>query len=262
MDKSAVGFQDAPDQIGTNYSKVKPEVMGAKPSVLRAKFEDLNVKSQDNTKKPAERKVLEKGGVVKSWEAKMGTTDPQNMEKKEIVTGRNTTISNAISDINKSVNTDAAENYVKSKGVGKITIPDYTVHQQPIEKTKVEMPMAASEIVPEPQIECQPQLKSLPQLESPQLESPQQIEPEVLSSPIQEQPVLDNQVSLEEQQEILMEQLKNNEMPNEEIEEQYVLSPDNPGIVAVALYDYQATADDEISFDPNDIISHIEMVNL
>jgi len=33
------------------------------------------------------------------------------------------------------------------------------------------------------------------------------------------------------------------------------------GICAIALYDYQAMADDEISFDPNDIITNIEMVD-
>lgn len=32
-------------------------------------------------------------------------------------------------------------------------------------------------------------------------------------------------------------------------------------VQAIALYDYQASAEDEISFDPNDIITHIEMVN-
>ena len=32
-------------------------------------------------------------------------------------------------------------------------------------------------------------------------------------------------------------------------------------ITAVALYDYQAMAEDEISFDPNDIITNIEMVS-
>ena len=29
----------------------------------------------------------------------------------------------------------------------------------------------------------------------------------------------------------------------------------------MALYDYQAAADDEISFDPNDVITNIEMVS-
>lgn len=28
----------------------------------------------------------------------------------------------------------------------------------------------------------------------------------------------------------------------------------------VAMYDYQAAADDEISFDPDDVITHIEQV--
>lgn len=32
------------------------------------------------------------------------------------------------------------------------------------------------------------------------------------------------------------------------------------GLSAVALYDYQAGADDEISFDPEDIITHVETV--
>ena len=36
----------------------------------------------------------------------------------------------------------------------------------------------------------------------------------------------------------------------------------NEGISAVALYDYQAAADDEISFDPDDVITNIEMVSV
>lgn len=35
----------------------------------------------------------------------------------------------------------------------------------------------------------------------------------------------------------------------------------NTGVSAVALYDYQAAADDEISFDPDDVITHIEKVS-
>lgn len=44
--------------------------------------------------------------------------------------------------------------------------------------------------------------------------------------------------------------------------EQHDLSEyiEDTGLKAIALYDYEATADDEISFDPNDIISHIEQV--
>lgn len=36
---------------------------------------------------------------------------------------------------------------------------------------------------------------------------------------------------------------------------------EDTGIRAIALYDYEATAEDEISFDPNDIITHIEQID-
>lgn len=36
---------------------------------------------------------------------------------------------------------------------------------------------------------------------------------------------------------------------------------EDTGIRAVALYDYEAAAEDEISFDPDDIITHIEQVS-
>lgn len=35
---------------------------------------------------------------------------------------------------------------------------------------------------------------------------------------------------------------------------------EDTGYAATALYDYQAAAEDEISFDPDDLITHIEMV--
>lgn len=58
----------------------------------------------------------------------------------------------------------------------------------------------------------------------------------------------------------LIEQLKSDNI--EEVpEEQFILSPDEPGIIAYALYDYQAAAEDEISFDPGDEITHIEMID-
>lgn len=49
-----------------------------------------------------------------------------------------------------------------------------------------------------------------------------------------------------------------NEYLNQE-ETELVL--EDTGLSAIALYDYQAAADDEISFDPDDIITHIEMVS-
>lgn len=65
---------------------------------------------------------------------------------------------------------------------------------------------------------------------------------------------------IEQSEQELIEQLKSDNI-GEVAEEQYVLSPDDPGLIAYALYDYQAAADDEISFDPGDEITHIEMID-
>lgn len=66
-------------------------------------------------------------------------------------------------------------------------------------------------------------------------------------------------IELSEQE--LIEQLKSENIEEDDAEQQFVLSPDDPGIVAYALYDYQAAADDEISFDPGDVITHIECID-
>lgn len=59
MDKSAVGFQAEVQKVGTNYSKVKPDILGAKPSSLRSKFENFALQSEeDNKERAAEQKRL------------------------------------------------------------------------------------------------------------------------------------------------------------------------------------------------------------
>lgn len=51
MDKSAASFNEEPEKVGTNYSKVKPDIGSAKPSDLRAKFERMG--SSDGSKPPS-----------------------------------------------------------------------------------------------------------------------------------------------------------------------------------------------------------------
>lgn len=59
MDRSAVGFQENPDKIGTNYTKTKPDIGGAKPSNLRAKFENFaKVSEEESLRRAAEQKKL------------------------------------------------------------------------------------------------------------------------------------------------------------------------------------------------------------
>lgn len=41
MDKSAASFNEEPELVGTTYTRVKPDIGNAKPSNLRAKFEQM-----------------------------------------------------------------------------------------------------------------------------------------------------------------------------------------------------------------------------
>lgn len=67
-----------------------------------------------------------------------------------------------------------------------------------------------------------------------------EIQTEVTIAP---QPMISNDELLEQQ---LVEQLRNNDVEPEAAEEQFILSPDDLGLTAIALYDYQAAAEDEI----------------
>uniref|UniRef100_A0A8C0FM24 Hematopoietic lineage cell-specific protein n=1 Tax=Bubo bubo TaxID=30461 RepID=A0A8C0FM24_BUBBB len=63
----------------------------------------------------------------------------------------------------------------------------------------------------------------------------------------------------EDYEEILPEELSQSQHHLGETDNVYEV--ESPGTCAVALYDYQGDGDDEISFDPDDTITHIEMVD-
>ncbi|XP_063997780.1 hematopoietic lineage cell-specific protein-like [Pogoniulus pusillus] len=63
----------------------------------------------------------------------------------------------------------------------------------------------------------------------------------------------------EEYEEILPEKPSQSQPYLEDTENVYEMH--SPGTCAVALYDFQGDGDDEISFDPDDTITHIEMVD-
>lgn len=109
MDKSAVGFQAEPDKVGTSYSKVKPDIGGAKPSNLRAKFENFAQHADEEGKQRAaeQKKIREAKDKTDRDEAAkkqvFGTDDnttKSNNRKEAIQTGREGKIGNAISAFN------------------------------------------------------------------------------------------------------------------------------------------------------------------
>ncbi|XP_062562906.1 src substrate cortactin isoform X2 [Armigeres subalbatus] len=255
MDKSALGFQEQ-DKIGTNYTKTKPDIGSAKPSNIRARFENFAVAAEEETRKKAEeqkRLRLEKDKKDRDEAAKRANNVNENVEPKKperkgpINTGREQGVGNAISNFNKQPDTTAdsarKEQIVLPKEesrpvVQPDVIPTNAVPAaQRVEQPPPTSPPPATAVVVE---EPAPSQAAVARSQSVTIEP----EPTPEPAPI-ESPVASTEVAPTEQGE----------------PEEFILSADDPGVQAVALYDYQAAADDEISFDPDDRITHIEMID-
>lgn len=302
MDKSAAGFDDnEKQQVGTTYTKVKPNIEGAKPSNLRAKFENLAKNSEEETRKRAEEQkrlreqkdrrdrdeaakktVIENTPLPAAEEAR---APPPKGSRSSISTGREGGISNAISAFNQ-MQSPTTENppavrkepiiIPKAQPVEVVNEIEEKRQSQPIMedvKKNVTITAPPPDVIPTIEIETA--------ITPPQLSSPE--------CPTQE-PVYENRESIEQkqqqqqvQQNSQIEEKNENEVAALDIavtisgapaaaattEEAIYSNSDNladyiedTGIHAIALYDYQAADDDEISFDPDDTITHIEMVNI
>ncbi|CAO1298306.1 unnamed protein product, partial [Diamesa serratosioi] len=202
-----------------------------------------------------------------------------NASQKVIVTGRSGGISSAISAFNTvqsptepparaPITITRTSQVVSQETAAPITMPNVQLDSpkvaEPIQLPKVEMEpprvsnpvqVVQADLVSE--VEPAPIIKSVPET----IQEPEH-EPEVVEKQaeiiIVPQPMISNDELLEQQ---LVEQLRNNDVEPEAAEEQFILSPDDPGLTAIALYDYQAAAEDEISFDPDDLITHIERID-
>lgn len=259
MDKSAVGFQEV-GKVGINY-KIKPDISGAKPGNLKAKFENFSIHSEEEAKQRlAEQKKLredkdkldrdqsakEQGGELKE------PAQSYKPQRSAIVTGRNERISDAINVFNAPIVED--EKPIPVRQPIKIQREEIVQQIKPdiISSTETQH---SQEEVKEMRKSFEPIVEPVPFLE-PTRES-------LISNTVQVESALDIIESVDPgiSEQELIEQLKSDS--NEEVaeEQQFILSPDNPGIEAQALYDYQAAADDEISFDPGDLITHIEMID-
>lgn len=113
MDKSALGFQENPEKVGTNYTKTKPDIGSAKPSNLRAKFENLaKLKEEEDERRAIEQKKAreEKDRIDREQAAKKTVVEnsPVNLDTKPvnrkgaIETGRSGGINSTINQFNQA----------------------------------------------------------------------------------------------------------------------------------------------------------------
>lgn len=307
MDKSAVGFQDqGTAKIGTAYTKTKPDICGAKPSSLRARFENFSqVSDEDSVNRAAEQKKLreekdrmDRERAAKDEKAVNSQEDrPAQQRKGAIQTGREGGIGTAINRFNQPKEEQE---------------PATTPKKQPIEIPRgapliVENnPLPSQNIIPDvvQQVERQASVEKRPvEVEEEQQET--HFEPEPVK--VMEQKVHVEEKKVEVQREEVVERSSMGNviveeevtMPTtptmatssnpvqhyEDVAEQSVVAEEkeaqpssgqfqslppsedlaeyieDTGVRATALYDYQAAAEDEISFDPDDLITHIEMVS-
>lgn len=285
MDKSAVGFTDA-SKVGTNYIKTKPDISGAKPSNLRAKFENMAMQSEEDARIKAEqqKRIREEKDRMDKESATLEQTNAMNNKIPDVISVNNSNEKPKeikpvkIADAFKGVQQVQAEPVPKK--VEKIVLPKMLVEEK---KDEVDIIQKKPLVIESPPIVIESSstvIESLPVIENPISVVEEKLEPAVVApvpeivSQVEIAQAVENQSSniymnqqelLEEQsklEETLVEQLKNDNIPVEATaEEQFILSAEDPGITATAMYDYQAAADDEISFDPNDLISHIEMID-
>lgn len=270
MDKSAVGFQDQVEKVGTNYSKTKPDISGAKPSNFKAKFENFAVHGEEEAKERlAQQKRLreEKDKIDREQAAKEqgggDTKEPAQNYKPQrtaIVTGRN--VSDAINVFNApkveeekpmpvrqplKIQREEVVQQVKPDIISSTeTRSSYQEEVKQIKNTFEKVVEVVAESIPETARQ-----ESFAEIEK---NNENEIRNVLDIDPLQEPAISEQE---------LIEQLKsdNNEEVEVAEEQQFVLSPDDPGLIAYALYDYQAAADDEISFDPGDEITHIDMID-
>lgn len=325
MDKSAASYADGgKQQVGTNYTKTKPVIEGAKPSNLRAKFENLAKNSEDENRKRAEeqkrlreakdkrdREEAAKKTVVENKPlpaAEEATKQPPAKgPRMGIVTGREGGIGNAISAFNQ-MQSPTKEEPPQRKEPIHIPREQAPPSTEPAVKAVVEVskpePVVQQKVVaPPPDLIPSIEIETVatpPEVQSPEPERQQQ-QPQINNDNKAinnvEEPLYQNNADIQQQQQqqepvcktpepqqadkeatntanstaaaVTAANVEQNNKTDDTASEAIYANSENLAdyiedthIHAIALYDYQAADDDEISFDPDDSITHIEMVSV
>lgn len=222
IDKSAHDYNEAVEKVGTTYDKPKPDIGSAKPSNLRAKFENLAKQGEEEAKKRAEgererRKLRDK---QEEKEAKLREERRlKELREKELAQQAKLAATSLTPDNSEPKVTSETTNERLAPEGASNSIQEYLDKEEPV--VQPQPPVVVAE------------------------------HPAVKTPPAQEQPVIK-----QPEPEPVVQQERNIVQSEYETYE-----PEDTGYTAVALYDYQASATDEISFDPDDVITNIEMID-
>lgn len=224
MDKSAVDFGDGPVAVGTKYSKVKPDIGSAKPSDMRAKFERMSSQEHNQVSTVKSSPVPRKNLQTK---AAIFLPKPEEIVATDRVAPKQLDQSK-LTFLNNSNQTNIKSESDKKPGQLDLSkVPQFmeekpgSVKQISVAKEEIEQLKHQHEELKEEQVKEPPIGTYVEEIYE---------NTRIVTNPAN--------LDLIEQDEIF-----------------------DTGVTAIALYDYQAGDEDEISFDPEDIITHVEMID-
>ncbi|XP_045460451.1 src substrate cortactin-like [Harmonia axyridis] len=257
VDKSATTYNEEPEKVGTNYTKVKPDIGDAKPSNLRAKFESLGKNSGDKIPLPNQptipKKLIHPKAAAFSNDSKVDVTinsNKENLLPKQLDSSKTAFLRNDNDNQEKEEVEKVAPKALDQSKFAQfsqdkiVNDANANVEKSDPEKIKID-------------------LEELRQTTQAQKEEEERCI-QLLAKEAENEDIYDNITPSELPQLTGGPQEPNvtSEYTAEEDEELYYTNEIiDTGITAIALYDYQAAAEDEISFDPDDTITHIEQID-
>lgn len=228
VDKCAHDFNETVQLVGTNYEKEKPNIGSTKPSNLRAKFEELAKGSEAEARKKVEEERARRRKKEEEERKQSVAESEQIAVKKEEEMKRDLKSVKVRPDGNRSGG--EVDKAVSEES----DLPDFAASAP---KQDEEEPKPAKVQEGEPNL--------FPVVQ-----------------PASEPPDAAGETIRPHSPEVRKSDKSEKEMLKKMAEESQDCSPDDDsGYTAIALYDYQAAADDEISFDPDDIITNIDMID-
>ncbi|XP_034382007.1 hematopoietic lineage cell-specific protein isoform X1 [Cyclopterus lumpus] len=229
MDKSAAGFSDM-DSPSSAYKKTQPvEASGTGAGKLKARFENMAKASDEENKKKVEEE-RERRQARESREREVAKHRQEEESRRE-------------------------EEH-RPPPVPDVA-PDEAEDEAPYEEWEMQPPeiyhhMPEIQEIPEPEPESEPE-------EEPDYDEPPPTLPP-RSDDFLDAPQLPNRSAAEEEDDGEYEDLVE-PPPAPPTDDDHDYEDLSSGTQAVAIYDYEGEAEDEISFSPDDVITHIEMID-
>jgi cortactin len=285
VDKSATSFNEEPAKVGTNYIKVKPDIGNAKPGDLRAKFEHMSSQEsrQDVERISTPKKTVHaKAALFSNKTAEESAQNASERPSKTLDSSKTAFLTHTSQPdpgrtgraIPGQLNPSKMAQFTAQNNNENGTVSTTDRIPKSLDDSKKAFLTQRNQLEERNVEKTEP--KHLDQNKLAQFTSQasawESSQPSTVDKELGGIKELEQQKQIEED-EIYQNVSDSGETNAEEIlpTEEEDLSEDaqyyttdeivNTGISAIALYDYQAAADDEVSFDPDDVITHIEKID-